>query len=84
MDYATAKSITAAYKPDLVIDDPNAEIPKALVVRRKKDSMPFSIHVPTHLPNPDVSADDQAKAEEATLKHSLDMAEKTLPPLATA
>lgn len=79
MDYEKAKAIATSYKPDLVIDPLNEVLKDMFVVRRKANTMPFSIHLPS-TPDNSMATPEEAELQEiASLKDSLDYADRVLP-----
>lgn len=80
MDYKTAKTIIATYKPDFLVDDANPDFPAMFVVRRTEAGHPFSIHLPDSRGRETVDPEREAKE----FLHALDSAEMMLPPIKTS
>lgn len=80
MDYKTAKTLIATYKPDFLVDDANPDFPAMFVVRRTKAGHPFSIHLPDSRGRETIDPEIEAKE----FMHMLDAAETSLPPIKTS
>jgi hypothetical protein len=77
MDHATAKAIAFEIAPELIVDEPHGKLTSLFNVRKREGGMPFSIHLPALLPDPDRTPEEAVAQERQLLQHALESAVKS-------
>lgn len=74
MNYDQALAIAAEHAPKLIVDAHRTSMPAMFVVRKVEGGHPFSIHLPTALPNPDTTDAEKDAQEREMFMQALDAA----------